>query len=80
MNEPFISFQEACDYLGFSKSALYKLSSAGMIPRYKPTGKKLMFLRSELEAWVRGGSDAVATPFEKSRQAAAAQMARTTIK
>jgi excisionase family DNA binding protein len=76
MSETFISLREACAYLGFSKSAMYKLTSAGMIPYYKPTGKKLLFVRSELEAWVRGGSDAVPTPFEKSRQAAAAQTAR----
>jgi excisionase family DNA binding protein len=80
MNEPFISFQEACAFLGFSESYMYKLSAAGMIPFYKPTGKTLFFLRSELEQWVKGGTHASPTRFEKSQQAAASQAVRKLIK
>lgn len=43
---------QATQYLGISLSYLYKLTSLGLIPHYKPTGKLLMFRRSELEAWV----------------------------
>ena len=80
MNESFISFQEACAFLGFSESYMYKLTAAGMIPFCKPTGKKLLFKRSELEAWARGGDSANPTRFEKSQHAAASQVARNPIK
>lgn len=65
--------------LGFSKSYMYKLSSAGMIPCYKPTGKTLFFLRSELEAWVKRGTEPAQTPFERGRQAAAAHVSSNPI-
>lgn len=34
-----LSFEEACAFLNFSKSYLYKLTSACAIPHYKPSGK-----------------------------------------
>lgn len=37
---------------GFSKSYLYKLTSLGEIPHYKPKGKLLFFKRSEVEEWL----------------------------
>ena len=46
-----LNFNEACQYLELSQSHLYKLTSAGNIPHYKPNGKKLYFKRSELENW-----------------------------
>ena len=47
-----LNFNEACQYLELSQSHLYKLTSAGNIPHYKPNGKKLYFKRTELEAWL----------------------------
>ena len=47
-----LNFNEACQYLELSQSHLYKLTSAGSIPHYKPNGKKLYFKRSELEGWL----------------------------
>lgn len=47
-----LNLQEACQYLELSQSHLYKLTSAGTIPHYKPNGKKLYFKRSELDAWL----------------------------
>ena len=47
-----LSFSEASDYTGFSRSYLYKLTSSGTIPHYKPTGKMLYFRKSELDEWV----------------------------
>ena len=38
-----LNFNEACQYLELSQSHLYKLTSAGSIPHYKPNGKKLYF-------------------------------------
>ena len=48
-----LSFEEACKYLNLSKSYLYKLTSAQMIPHYKPQGKIIYFEKDALEAWLR---------------------------
>ncbi|MEX2335705.1 MAG: helix-turn-helix domain-containing protein [Fulvivirga sp.] len=47
-----LNFNETCQYLELSQSHLYKLTSAGNIPYYKPNGKKLYFKRVELEQWL----------------------------
>jgi excisionase family DNA binding protein len=47
-----LNFHEACQFLELSQSHMYKLTSAGSIPHYKPNGKKLYFKRSELENWL----------------------------
>lgn len=48
-----LNFEEASQFLGLSKSYLYKLTSGRVIPHYKPQGKMLYFEKSELEAWLR---------------------------
>ena len=48
-----LSFEEACVFLNFSKSYLYKLTSACAIPHYKPSGKMVYFEREELDKWIR---------------------------
>lgn len=48
-----LSFNEASKFLNLSKSYLYKLTSSGQIPHYKPQGKMLYFEKSELENWLR---------------------------
>ena len=47
-----MTFDEAADYLGISKSHLYKLTSANKIPHYKPHGKRLYFTKGELNTWL----------------------------
>lgn len=47
-----LNLEEACDLLGFKKSYIYKLTSQGLIPYSRPTGKKLFFDREKLEAWM----------------------------
>lgn len=47
-----LNFEEAADYTGLSKSYLYKLSSGGGIPCYKPNGKTLWFNRIEIDQWL----------------------------
>lgn len=47
-----LNLEEACDLLGFKKSYIYKLTSQGVIPYSRPTGKKLFFDREKLEAWM----------------------------
>ena len=47
-----LTFLEACQYLDFSKSYLYKLTSKNLIPHYKPNGKKVYFSKQDLDAWL----------------------------
>lgn len=47
-----LTFEEASSYTGFSRSYLYKLTSTGKIPFYKPQGKMIFFDRPELEKWL----------------------------
>ncbi|NCU33335.1 MAG: DNA-binding protein [Candidatus Moranbacteria bacterium] len=47
-----LTFDEAAIYTGISKSYLYKLTSTGGIPCYKPNGKVLYFNKPELDNWM----------------------------
>ena len=47
-----LTFAEAAKYSGISKSYLYKLTSNGSVPHYKPNGKQIYFDRVELESWL----------------------------
>lgn len=49
-----LNFNQAADYLGFSHSYLYKLTSRKIIPCHRPTGKVLFFSKNELDEWVFG--------------------------
>lgn len=50
--ENFISIKGLSDQLGLSKSYIYKLSSANVLPKYCPSGKVIFFKKSEVEAWL----------------------------
>ena len=52
MEKNILTFSEAAEYTGMSKSYLYKLTSTGKIAHYKPGGKLIYFNREELEAWI----------------------------
>lgn len=46
------TFEECKKYTGLSSSHLYKLTSRGLIPHFKPQGKYIYFDRIELEKWL----------------------------
>ena len=48
----FLTLEKAADYLGFKPSYMYKLTHRRLIPFYKPTNKKIYFLKSDLDKWV----------------------------
>jgi len=53
MNEKkVLTFDQACDYAGISKSFMYKLTSSRRVPHYKPRGKAIYFDREQLENWL----------------------------
>ena len=47
-----LTFDEASQFTGLSKSYLYKLTSGQKIPHYKPAGKMCYFNREELQQWL----------------------------
>ncbi|MBR5715451.1 MAG: helix-turn-helix domain-containing protein [Bacteroidales bacterium] len=58
---------EAAQYMGVSKSYLYKLTMRQEIPHYKPCGKMVYFNRVELVAWLQ--RNRVATNEEQDQRA-----------
>ncbi|MBL0200995.1 MAG: helix-turn-helix domain-containing protein [Chitinophagaceae bacterium] len=63
-----LTFEQGCQYLGYKKSYVYKLTSAGIIPFSKPNGKSIFFDREKLEAWML--SNGSSSRAEKDIQAA----------
>ena len=53
LQKQVLNFNETCKYLELSQSHLYKLTSTGAIPHYKPNGKKIYFQRQELDQWLQ---------------------------
>ncbi len=50
---PWLDFEAALGYLGFSRDRLYKLTAARAIPfRKRRGGHALLFRRDELDRWV----------------------------
>ncbi|MHB8871675.1 MAG: helix-turn-helix domain-containing protein [Candidatus Doudnabacteria bacterium] len=47
-----LTFKEACAYLGYAPSYLYKLTYRKVVPHYKPTGKIIFFSKNELDEWI----------------------------
>jgi len=52
-----LNFEETVEYTGMKASYLYKLTSTGKIPHYKPYGKMLFFRREELEEFLTRKAD-----------------------
>ncbi len=46
------NLEELSIYTGFSKSYVYKLTSQGKIPYFKPNGKTVFFERKEIDSWL----------------------------
>ncbi len=51
-NKEVLTFEEACEYTGISRSYLYKLTAAREIPHSKPNGKMLFFEKAKLNTWL----------------------------
>ena len=64
LKKEVLNFNEAAIYLEVSHSHLYKLTSLGNIPAYKPNGKKLYFNRRELDAWLLSNKQASTSEIE----------------
>jgi excisionase family DNA binding protein len=49
---PPMDLGEAAAYLHVSKQTLYRMTSQSQIPHFKPSGKKVYFLREDLDSWL----------------------------
>ena len=47
-----LNFDEVAVYTGLSKSHLYKLTSTGGIPCFKPHGKHIYFEKVQIDSWL----------------------------
>lgn len=50
-----MSLDEAAIYTGYSKRQLYKLTSDGNLPCYRPTKRRVFVERDIVDEWIRGG-------------------------
>ena len=48
-----LTLKEAAAFLDFSRSYLYRLTSQGRVPCYKPEGKRVYFDRADLVKWLK---------------------------
>jgi excisionase family DNA binding protein len=51
-NNKVLSFEQGCEYLGYKKSYVYKMTMQNILPFSKPNGKKIFFDREKLEEWM----------------------------
>lgn len=65
LSKEVLTLEESAEFLGLSKSALYKMTSKREIPFYCPGGKKVYFRRTELESWVLNAKVASVAEFEQ---------------
>ncbi len=47
-----LTFEQGCQYLGYKKSYVYKMTASGILPYSKPNGKSIFFNRELLENWM----------------------------
>ncbi len=50
--KPFLSIDQASEYLGISKNTLYGYTSKGILPFYKPQNRKIFFRIEDLNQFV----------------------------
>lgn len=61
-----LNFNEVATYTGLSKSYLYKLTSTGGIPCYKPQGKYIYFQKDEIDQWLLQNRKATTQELEQT--------------
>ena len=63
----YLTVSEASKYLSLSESSIYKMTSNRKIPFYKPSGRKILFNKSDLIVWIEKSKvDPLEKQFEES--------------
>lgn len=61
----YLTDKEVCQIMNLSSKQLQRMRQAGQIPYYQPTERRILYKRSELEAWLNGKRvESVGLPFE----------------
>jgi excisionase family DNA binding protein len=55
-----LTLEEAARYLDLSPSYMYKLTCSGTLVPLKPSGKKLYFIKKDLDEWIKSNGRASA--------------------
>lgn len=53
LEKQMLTLSEAADYMGMKKNYLYRLTSARLIPHFKPNGKMIYFDKDALISWLK---------------------------
>ena len=53
LHKETLDVYEVAEYLNLSPSYIRKLTSIKEIPHRKPTGKRLYFVKSEIDTWIQ---------------------------
>ena len=59
--EEVLRVEEVAAITTFSRDYIYRLASEGKIPHHRPTGRTILFMRSEVMDWLRGSREHEAT-------------------
>ena len=51
-NNEYLNVKEAACFVGLTLNYFYKLTAKHEVPYYLPTGRKMLFKRSELQEWI----------------------------
>ena len=51
----WLNLADSCEYLGLSKSRIYELTSKRKIKFFQPGGKRMFFIKEDLDSWVLSG-------------------------
>jgi excisionase family DNA binding protein len=68
-DKKWFTFDQACEYLHYSASHLYKFTMLREIPYYKPNNRRIFFLIEDLDNWISknriSSKDEIQTDAEK---------------
>lgn len=54
--DPWMTAQEAADYVGLALGTVWNKARAGEMPSYRVGKRSYRFRRSELDAWIESGA------------------------
>ena len=52
MDNKYMNSSETAQYLNMSRSYLYAMTRKGVIPCFRPFGKKMLFRKTDLDAFI----------------------------
>ena len=67
---PFLSLEEACEYLSLKPATMYSYTHKRVLPFYKVRGRKLYFLKDDLDEFILNESNLVKSKQQIEKEAA----------